>query len=254
MSSPVIPPPQAEPPAPALNEAQRLGNVFFSPTKTFADLRRSAKWIAPFVVMLLLSWVYGYVIEKRVGFDVVTQNNMRMAPASQQRRIESLPPDQRAAEERQQVKITKYITYGFPGLALVWWIIVALVLWGTFSFGAGAEISFGRTLAVIIYASLVGIVKPLMAIAVIFGQDTADFLIQNPVGTNLGYYLNFADTPRFLYSLATGVDLIQLWVLALTAIGISEVARVKRGTAFGLVFGWWIVVSLVGAGLAAAFA
>ena len=93
-----------------------------------------------------------------------------------------------------------------------------------------------------------------MAIAVIFGQDTADFLIQNPVGTNLGYYLNFAETPRFLYSLATGVDLIQLWVLALTAIGISEVARVKRGTAFGLVFGWWIVVSLVGAGLAAAFA
>jgi hypothetical protein len=74
------------------------------------------------------------------------------------------------------------------------------------------------------------------------------------VGTNLGFYLNFADTPRFVYSLASSFDLIMIWVLVLTAIGFSVVGKVKQGTSTAIVFGWYIFVSLVSAGMASAFA
>jgi hypothetical protein len=39
----------------------------------------------------------------------------------------------------------------------------------------------------------------------------------------------------------------------LTAIGFTCVSRVKKGTAYAIVFGWWLIFTLVGAAFAAAF-
>src|SRR5437764_2882102 len=238
-----------------LSEGQRLLDVFVAPSRTFADIRRSAMWLAPWIVMAVFSLAYCYTVSTKVGWEQVAQNQARMAPASQTARIEALPPDQRAVAEKRQVAVTKYIGYGFSVLTVIWLLIVALVLWGTFNFGAGAEIRFGQAMAIVVYASLVGIIKTTLAIITLFaGQDPENFLIQNPIGTNLGYYLNFADTPRFLYSLASSFDLFIIWTLVLTAIGFATVGKVKQGTAMAIVFGWYILFALAGAGLGAAFA
>jgi|SRR3954471_9769812 hypothetical protein len=251
-AAPVVTNPEGQPP---LSEGERLIDVFIAPRKTFADIRRSAMWLAPFIVMALFSVAYSYTVSKKVGWEQVAQNNTRMAPASQTARLEALPPDQRAIAERRQVTVTKFIGYGFSVLNLIWLLIVALVLWGTFNFGAGAEMRFGQAFAILVYASLVGIVRTTLGIITLFaGQDPENFLIQNPVGTNLGYYLNFADTPRFLYSIASSFDLVLIWTLVLTAIGFATVGKVKQGTAMTIVFGWFIVFAVVSAGLAAAFA
>jgi hypothetical protein len=178
-----------------------------------------------------------------------------MAPESRRDQLEKLPPEQRDKQMRIGVMITKGIGYGFSIINLIFMVIVALILWGTFSFGAGADVRFGQSLAIVVYASLPGIIKALLAILVMMsGVDPESFIIQNPVGTNLGYYMNFAETPRFLYSLATSVDLITIWMLVLTAIGFTCVAKVKSGTAYAVVFGWWVVATLGGAALAAMFA
>jgi hypothetical protein len=42
-----------------------------------------------------------------------------------------------------------------------------------------------------------------------------------------------------------------LWTLTLTAIGITCISKVKRGTAFAVVFGWFAVVVLARVALAA---
>jgi hypothetical protein len=78
------------------------------------------------------------------------------------------------------------------------------------------------------------------------------FTFQNPVATNPGYFMNPADNV-FLYSVASGIDIFMIWTLVLTAIGFTCVSKVKRGTAYAIVFGWWAVFTLLGAGLAAAF-
>ena len=44
------------------------------------------------------------------------------------------------------------------------------------------------------------------------------------------------------------VDIFTIWTLVLTGIGFSCITKVKRGTCMGVVFGWWVVVVLVGAG------
>lgn len=251
MSTAVTPVPDQGAP---LSQMERVTNVFFAPSKTFTDIRRSALWVVPWLVMAVFSLAFTTTVANKIGFDKVSQNQMRMAPASRVAQIEALPPEQRAAAERRSVTVTKFISYGFSVASLIWLAIVALVLWGTFSFGLGAEVGYGQSLAIVVYASLPGIVKALLGIVVIMaGMDPDLFMIQNAVGTNPGYFMNFADTPRFLYSIATSLDVITIWTLVLTGIGFSCISKLKRGTAIGVVLGWYVVFTLCGAALGAAF-
>jgi hypothetical protein len=56
-----------------------------------------------------------------------------------------------------------------------------------------------------------------------------------------------------MYSLATGLDIFMIWTLVLTAIGFTCVSKIKTGTAYAVVFGWWIVLTVAGAAVGAAF-
>jgi hypothetical protein len=73
------------------------------------------------------------------------------------------------------------------------------------------------------------------------------------VASNLGGLVD-PTSSHFLYSVLSAIDIFNIWVLILTGIGYSCVTRVKRGTCMAVVFGWWVVVTLVGAGIGALFA
>ena len=85
------------------------------------------------------------------------------------------------------------------------------------------------------------------------GQDPDSFNIRNPSPTSGGFYLAPGGSP-FLYSVATSFDLMMFWALFLTALGLSIIGKkLKLSTAMIVVFGWYGVVMLVSAGLAAGF-
>jgi hypothetical protein len=52
----------------------------------------------------------------------------------------------------------------------------------------------------------------------------------------------------------SSLDIFLVWTLILTAIGFTCVSKVKRGISFAIVFGWWILFTLIGAAIGAAFA
>jgi len=89
----------------------------------------------------------------------------------------------------------------------------------------------------------------ILAIAVGGGEA---FTFQNPVASNLSGLVD--PSSHFLYSIATSIDVFTIWTLVLTGIGISCLTKLKRGTCLGVVFGWWAILVLGGAALAAAFA
>jgi len=140
-------------------------------------------------------------------------------------------------------------------MATIFLIIVAAILMATFKFGVGAEVGFWQSVAIVMYASLPGAIRGLLAIVVVWMgvQDPSDFMIQNPFGSNPGYYLGFHDTPRFLYSVASALDVFMIWTLILTGIGFSVITRKSRATSMAIVFGWWILFTLITSGLGAAF-
>ena len=148
---------------------------------------------------------------------------------------------------------TKVVSYIVPLFFLLFWLIIAGALFATFKFAAGVDVSFKVSYAIVVYAALPQMLKSLLAtITVVAGASPDSFSFQNPIATNPGYLLNPADSV-FLYSVASAFDIFMIWTLALTAIGFTCVSKVRRGTAFAIVFGWWVIITLVGAGVAARF-
>jgi hypothetical protein len=252
-SVPLQPPlpsqPQSAEPAP-LSEGQRLVDTFFAPSKTFTDLRRNASWWAPFLIIAIISVMFSYVVDQKVGFRKVVDNVIQLQP-KQADRLESLPADQREKNIALQTTITKIITYAFPVVALVVYAIFAAVLFATLKFGASAEVKYSTMFALVVYTRLPALLMPLLAILSLLAGVSGDgFNIQNPVATNPGYFIG-PDGSAVLRALLTPLDVLNIWTLVLTAIGIACISKVKRGTAFAIVFGWFAVVVLARVGLAA---
>jgi Yip1 domain len=246
------PPSQSTQETAPLSEGQRLAYTFFSPSKTFTDLRRNASWWAPFLIMAIISLMFVYVVDQKVGFRKVAENQIQSQP-KQADRIEHMPADQREKVMQQQVTVTKIISYAFVVLLLVWFAIIAAVLLATLKFGAGADVKFKTLFALCIYASLPGLLKSLLAIlSLLAGVSSDGFTFQNPVATNPGYFIDPVASP-VLYGLLTKFDIFTIWTLVLTAIGITCISKVKSGTAFAVVFGWFFFLVLVGVGFSAAF-
>jgi len=151
-------------------------------------------------------------------------------------------------------KITKFnriISYAYPVVIVIILAIIAAVLMASFNFGFATELTFNQCLAVCMYASLPGIVKVLIAMLAISVGGGDSFTFQNPVASNLSGLVD--PSSHFLYGVATSLDIFTIWTLVLTGIGISCLTKVKRGTAIGVVFGWWAIVVLAGSGIGAAF-
>lgn len=247
-AAPVMPSPEATP----LSEAARLVNVFVAPTKTFTDLRRSASWWAPFLVLAVFSLAFVYTVDQKIGFRKVAENQIQASSKATQR-MEQMPPEQRERAMDRQAAFFRNFSYGYPVVILVWNIVVAAILFATFKFAASADVKFKTALAIVMYASLPSGLKTVLAmLSVAAGASPDSFTFQNPVATNPGYFLTPADSP-FLYNLASALDIFMIWTLVVTAIGFTCVSKVKRGTALAIVLGWYFVFALGGAGFGVMF-
>ena len=246
-TAPAVPPLEEKP----LSEVERVVDAFVAPSKTFTDIRRSASWWLPWVLSALVGWGMVYVVDKKIGIEKVVENGLAMSP-KQAEKLEQLPPDQRAAQMETAVKFNRIIAYAFPFISLIIAAIVAGVLLGTFNFGFGAELKFKHCMAVTLYSWLPGIIKALIAILAVSIGGGEGFTFQNPVASNLSGFVD--PSSHFLYSIAVSLDLFTIWMLVLAGIGYSCLTKIKRGTCMGVVFGWWVLVVLVGAGIGSMFA
>jgi hypothetical protein len=236
-----------------LSEPERIIDTFVAPSKTFTDIRRSAAWWGPFLLTLILSLAFAYVVDAKVGFRKVVENQIERSPKASQR-MEQLSRDDRNNAINSQTKGTRVFVYAFSVVILLWHLIVAALLFATFKLVLSADLSFSATFAVIMYASLPQVIRTVLAIIPLFvGLNPDSFNLQNPAPTNIGYFLNPTDSP-FLYSIASSLDLFMISTLVLTALGLSIVSKkVRISTAMTVVFGWYAIFVLGSAALASAF-
>lgn len=232
-----------------LSQVERVVDTFIAPTKTFTDILRSRSCWFPILITIIFSLAVAATMQKRVGFDQMYQTNLAQSP-SQQQRLDSLPPEQKAAQMRVGVAFTEGIAYGYWALGLIVAAIASLILWGSFTFLAGAKTSFSEMFAVWIYSGLTGLVGAVLIIVMLVVAGGENFNVQDPIGTNLGYYLS-TDSAHWLRALLGSFDLLVFWFLALLIIGTSIVAKVKRSTAAAIIIGWWVLIVIIKTGFAA---
>jgi hypothetical protein len=237
----------AELTAPPLTEVQRVVDTFTSPSKTFTDILRKASFLGPLIILILSCCLYAFSVQSKVGWDKVFENTMHQSP-KQQDSYDKMPANVKVIS----AKVTGGVSYGYWAIVLIFTAINTLLVWVTVNFGFGGTAKYGQIYAVNMYATLVFNIKFLLAVAALFAGVAPDsFLISNPVGTNIGYYLS-TDAPKWLMALCIHMDIFELWSLALAVIGVAIVARVSRGKAAAAVIGWWLLIVLIGVGYTAA--
>ena len=233
-----------------LSQGARIVDTFIAPSKTFTDLRRSASWWAPWLVISIFSVAFMIVAGRQIGFTQISRNQIAHSARADQ--FDKLPAEQQEQQLRISAAITKYIGYALPFITLLYFLVVAGVLMGTFKI-AGGDVPFGRSYAIVAYASLPGILHATLSMISMFaGVDRESFDINNPVLSNPAYFMDPMSN-KFLRGMASGLDVFMLWSLVLMGIGFACNSKVKRGTAIGIVLGWYLVWKLATSALAAAF-
>jgi hypothetical protein len=238
---------------PGLTQWQRIANTFSSPSRTFDDIHRGNRsWWLPLILMAIAGYLFFAVVDQKIGIRQAVDNQIRMSPKTEER-LAQLTPEQRERSEAISVQVTEGVFYAVPLVGMLEIAVLSLVMLGTINMLFGGKAKFGGVFAVYYYAFLPQLFKVLLGIVVIFaGVAPESFNLKNYAPTNLGAFLDPADTSKALYSLASSVDLITIWTLVLLSIGLAAVAGLKRKSGYSAVFGWWAIVVLISAGYAAA--
>lgn len=249
-TAPVVPtPPAPVAEAAPLSQGARIINTFIAPSKTFTDLRRNASWWAPWIIISIFSVLFMYSVNRQVGFEQISRN--QIAHSSRADQFDKLPPEQQTRQLQFSSKLIAGIGYANPLLILFFFLVETVVLWATFKVAANAETSFKSAYAIVMYASLPGVIGALLAVISLFaGASPEAFDINNPVGTNLAYYLDPETTGKFLRGMASAVDVLSWWSIILIGIGFACTSKVKRSTAITIVAVWYLLFKLGTAGLA----
>ncbi len=245
-----LPPADSYDSLPPLSQGERVIDAYVAPSKTFADIRRNRSWWLPFLLISLVGYAFSFTALHRVGASTLAENIMHSNP-TQAAKLADAPPEQRA----QTLKITAMTVQGFmyaaPLVTLLFTALLALLLWVGFNFVLGGSSTYGGMFAVSLYAWLPSIIVTLVLIVLLFVGDADSFNLNNPTGTNPGFYLG-ADAAAWLRTLLTSFDVFTLWSTALLGLGGAIVARVKVANGLILVFAFWFLIVLVKVGFAAA--
>lgn len=114
------------PAAPGLSQLERVTNTFTAPSKTFADIKRGNKsWWLPFLIMVLVGYVFFAAITMKVGWAQVAENAIHLNPKSEEK-LAQAPPESRATA----MKITQYSMEGaFAASPILILVGVAIGSW-----------------------------------------------------------------------------------------------------------------------------
>lgn len=245
----------AEPTQPGLSQFARILNIFVAPRKTFEDVKLKSSWWAPWVFGAIFTLLLAVVAVQKLDMTNVVRQQIQQSKMAQ-RQMEQLSPEQQEQSIRMRASFTKVIFFVIPVFSLIGGLIIAAILMAVFNFGFAAEVPFDRSLAIVFYSFLPGILTAILIIVnLLVSSDLSSFNLNNPVATNPGFFMD-PQGNKFLYSIASRIDAISIWTIVLMGLGFSTCSAQKKlgaGTAITTVFVLYGLYALVAAGIAAAF-
>jgi len=231
----------AEQPAP-IGAVGRMSGVLISPKPTFENIVARPSWFAPLAVLCVLSIAIIAIFSQRVGWRGLLERQFEKNP-----RTANLPPDQREQALDRAVKFAPPFTYAAVAIGtFLYPVIAAAVMLGAFNLLAGARLNYKTALGVVAHSWMPFFVAGLLALILLFVKSPDSIDLEHLVASNPGAFLS-DDSPRWLMTLLTSLDLFTFWVLILQGIGFSAANPKKVSFAKGLtiVMAAWAVYVLV---------
>jgi Yip1 domain len=236
---------------PPMSVFQKLGSIFYEPTRVFRNLRVHPRWLAPFLIISVLTAVYGAAFTQRLTPELIVNHTMDkvveagFAPAEaieQQRQDEiekARNPVNRIASAAQQ----------FVGVFALICLVAALYLLGVTIFGG--RINFWQSLAVVFWASLpVVFINKILSLIILFVKDPDDLhpilgqetLVQD----NLGVLFTPGQNP-ILFVAGSAIGVLSLYGLWMRAKGLQYGGtKVSSTAAWSAAISIWLLGVIIG--------
>jgi hypothetical protein len=236
-----------EPQAP-INHFGRIIGALLNPRKTFEDIARRPSWIAPVLLMSIIGLGVAAMMNQRVNWGTFIRQK-----AEQNARFAQLSEEQKDRALGTQVKYAPVFSYCIGGLGtMIAVLIFALIYLGAFNLFAGAGLNYKASLGITSHAYLPSAIAGILVLITLPLKAYGDVDPEHMLASNLGAFLG-SDSPKWLQTLGTSIDIFWIGILVLFAIGYSAAnpKKIKTSTAFGIVFGLWAVWVLAKVGWAA---
>jgi hypothetical protein len=224
---------------PAPSSIGRIGGVLFSPDATFASIASRPTWVAPLIVLIIISICSGFILSGRIDWGAPAREAM------EQRK--DVPPEAAARAERMAASIGKVVAWAGPIFLVIIMLIVSGILLLAFRL-FGGEGNFLQAWSVTLYAYMPSVIKSIIVLAVMLIKNVtamSPIALATLVRSNPAFLFDPKTNPMG-FALATNFDIFSLWVMVLLIIGFAHVARVSKGKSAAIVISLYVVKMLLG--------
>jgi Yip1 domain len=218
---------------------KRLEGVFFTPTPMFRSLAEKPVWVDALVILLLLMAVFSAVVAPYTQTDQLKmyKDNTKLQERMGETRYNEMIAKMENASPSSAV--ARGVMWGtvMGGIGLLFSSLILLML-GRFVSTQG---NFVGVLAVLVHASFID---------KLLGNGLRSFLILTrksvmQTSTSLAMLFPRIEVTSPAYIILGQLDLFQLWMFGVLAVGLSAVFKVSLRKSMFISYGFWLLKSVI---------
>jgi hypothetical protein len=226
------PPPPPAAPGPKPNGFQRIIGVLISPDETFASIARQPDFLAPLLLIIVLSTVGGFIFAQRVDFTAPAREAMEQRGNMSEAQMESAV--------KISAMIGKIVSYASPLVSVIILLVIAAVMLLAFRL-MGGEGNFKQAFSVTLYAWMPLILFNVILVVIIAVKSGVTALdLPTLVMSNPAFLVTMKEHP-LLFSLLAVIDIFAIWSLVLFIFGFSYVAGFSKSKSASVVITVWVI-------------
>jgi hypothetical protein len=196
--------------------------------------------------MIIIGYVTTALTAPRMDFSAIT--------AQQAEQMRKQNPNMSDADiermERITASFTKVTVWISPILAVVWYLIIALLLWGGVRL-MGGEGTFKQAFSATVYSWFPMVLFGIIVTIVILARGTFDpTQMATIVKSNPAFLVDMKEQP-ILFSLLGNFDVFTIWTVVLLIFGFTAISKLPKGKVAAIVLVLWVVFILLRLGGAA---
>jgi hypothetical protein len=222
---------------------KRIDGLLFSPRATFEGLAARPVWLDALLVVLVALIAFNYVIAPTLQRDnlALMKDNAalkeRMGPDNYDKMIE------RAENPSKTFQIVQIFVMT-PLVFIIALMLQSLLLWiaGRLTATQGAYV---QVLSALVHASLIDkLLGNAVRLALILTRQSV-----MQTSTSLALLFPRLEVTSTLYIVLTQVDLFQLWMFGIVALGLVAIFKIKLSKALALSYTVWLLKALANIGI-----
>ncbi|HEY4642854.1 MAG TPA: Yip1 family protein [Thermoanaerobaculia bacterium] len=233
------------PQEPKQSSFSRIAGVFFAPSETFASIVRRPDFVVPLVIIMVVSLLTGILIAEKVDFKVLIRDQIESSPNASR-----IPADIKEKQISIGAGMAKALTFFAPITSVVGLVIFAAVFFAAFKI-LGGEGDFLQAFSITAYAWMPNMIRSILTlIPVMTKKSLTMFMLQNPIASNPGYFIDPKLHPIAAAFLGS-FDVFTIWTLVLLIIGFAAMSRFSKTKAAVIMLSLWAIKILFSVGMGA---